>query len=202
MTRIVVADDHAMFREGLVQLLKNANLEVVAECSNGREALSAVMQHQPDIALIDVTMPELDGISLAARVSGGGQAPRVIILTMHDAPDVCSRALAAGAVGYILKDDAFQELATAIRQALNGKTYISTSVRTELTHFEQGFTALTAREEKILRLITQGKSNRVIAEELGISSKTVDVHRTNLMRKLNLHTTADLVRHAMKTGLL
>jgi len=202
MITIVVADDHAMFRQGLTSMLQQAGFKVVAECANGTEALAAIRKFKPKVALLDVTMPELDGIAVTAKVAQELKDVKVIILTMHDAADVCSRALASGAVGYIHKDDAFQELEKAIGQVQTGKTYISESVRKGLPNGEVGEApALTRREEEILRLFARGFNNKGISAELYISVKTVDVHRTNMMRKLNIHSTAELVRYAFQTGL-
>lgn len=202
MTRIVLADDHAMFRQGLMRLLQSADLSVVAECSDGREALDAIRLHQPDIALLDVTMPGMDGIAVAEEARASGCATRIIMLTMHDVPAVCSRALAAGVAGYILKDDAFEELETAMKTALQGKSFVSTSLRRGMASCKEGGgSVLTSREQEVLRLIARGQSNRLIAEELQVSIKTVDSHRTNLMRKLDLHSVADLVRYAIQARL-
>lgn len=202
MIRVVIADDHAMFRQGLVRLLQSEEMEVVAECSSGVEVMAAVRAHHPDILLLDVTMPGRDGISVAEEVVVSALPTRVVMLTMHDGPDISSRALAAGVAGYIVKDVAFDELVNAMYTVMRGKTFISPSISQGLACYrERGLPALTSREQEILRLIAQGNSNRQIAEELSISIKTVDAHRTNLMRKLDLHTTADLVRHALQTGI-
>jgi DNA-binding NarL/FixJ family response regulator len=202
MIRIVIADDHAMFRQGLIRLLESVGMELVGECSTGEEALAAVHELKPDLLILDITMPGKDGISVAAELGREKQATKIIVLTMHEAPDICRRAMASGVAGYILKDEAFTELEVAIRAVMQGKHYVSQSMKPLLPTVLTRNSTLSEREHEVLRLIVNGCSNRVIAERLFISTKTVDSHRTNVMRKLGIHSTADLVRHALKTGLV
>jgi two-component system response regulator NreC len=202
MTRIVVADDHAMFREGLLHLLRLSDMEVVAECSNGTEALKAIIGFSPDIALLDVSMPDMDGISVTEQSKSLSPKTKIIILTIHDSPEVSMRAFSAGVSGYLLKECAFKELLIAIETVQSGCRYISPSIR-EKFPFESNpsNSQLTKREKEILKHVGLGLSNREIADKLFISIKTVDVHRTNIMKKLNIHSTASLVHYAMKSAI-
>ncbi len=198
MIRIIIADDHILIRQGLKKLLKEAeDIEVVAECGDGEAALDLIRKHAPDIAVLDVTMPKLDGISAAWQVAREMPSTKVVILTMHVDPEVRERAAAASVYGYVHKDDAFEELLDTIRVVYCMESIApgphSAAARKDLP---------THREAQVLRLIADGCTNRMIADDLGISIKTVDTHRTNLMNKLNLHSTAELVRHALKTRLI
>jgi DNA-binding NarL/FixJ family response regulator len=198
MIRIIIADDHILIRQGLKKLLKEAeDIEVVAECGDGAAALELIRKHAPDIAVLDVTMPKLDGISVAWQVAREMPSTKVVILTMHVDPEVHERAAAASVYGYVHKDDAFEELLDTIRVVYCMESIApgphSVTARKDLP---------THREAQVLRLIANGCTNRMIANDLGISIKTVDTHRTNLMNKLNLHSTAELVRHALKSRLI
>lgn len=201
--RVLIADDHGVFRECLASMLQNAGLHIVAQCRSGAEAIEQAASQQPDLVLMDVSMPVIDGITAIREVHAQCPGCLIVMLTMHDSPDVCQRALAAGASGYVVKDDAFREVLVAIAKGTAAAPYVSSSIRKRLAEAgKNSNSGLTAREMEILRHITTGKSNRLIADELGISLKTVDVHRTNLMRKLDLHTVADLVKYAIQTGLV
>lgn len=197
MIHIIIADDHAMFRQGLINLLSGANdIDIVAQCANGMDAIAAIETQTPDIAVLDITMPLMDGLAVSRRIQAQKLPTRVIILSMHDDPAMRQRAEAAGVCSYVLKDDAFEKLLDAIRAAAacHDMPHAQLSVSSPDSH------ELTGREKQVLQLIARGGSNRTVAGELGISIKTVDVHRTNLMRKLNIHTTAELVRHALQMG--
>ena len=199
MIRILLADDHAMFRQGLINLLSGVDdIELVAQCSNGIEAVAAVKQYLPDVAVLDVTMPQMDGLTATRMIKKSGRATRVIILTMHDDPGVCQKAAACGAHALVLKDDAFEQLLAAIRYV----AVSSESMFLAATPAGSPEPELTERERQVLRLVASGLTNRAISEQLGISIKTIDTHRTNLMRKLDLHSTAELVRHAITTGII
>lgn len=198
MIRLIITDDHAVFRQGLRVLFEQAgDLEVVAECGNGLEAFELITAHIPDVALLDVTMPELDGISLAARLQKLNCPSRILILTTHEDPVLYERALAAGARGYLLKQCHFNDLLVAVRAVAAGDTLMTGS--TDLHSFP--CTNLTGREREILLLIAQGLTSRMISEHLAISIKTTDRHRCNIMTKLGLHSMAELVRYAYRTGL-
>lgn len=202
MTRIVVADDHAMFRDGLVQLLKHSEMDVIAECANGRDALDAILSFSPDIALLDVSMPGLDGISVMEQVKSEATNTKIILVTVHDSPEISKRAYSAGVSGYLLKECAFKELVIAIETVLSGRKYVSPMLRERFpVESRQPKSELTKRENEILRHVGLGMTNRQIADKLFISVKTVDVHRTNLMKKLNIHSTAHLVRYSLKIAI-
>lgn len=196
---LVIADDHAIFRQGMRSLVRMApDFEIVGECGRGDEALELIRRHRPSVAVLDITMPSLDGLSVVSTLRRDKDLTPVVILTTHDDPLMLERARSSGANAYVNKEYAFEELLQTLRQVADG-----TSLLTELTGAaalasEQ---SLTEREREVLRLIACGMSNRLIAESLGISAKTVDNHRTNLMNKLRMHSTAELVRYAVKVGL-
>lgn len=199
MIRILFVDDHALFRQGLRNLLlENGNFEIVAECSDSMTAIDQIRALQPDVALVDISMPEVSGVALLQHLRKEGNSTPIIMLTMHEDPIWCRRAVEAGANGYLLKGEAFDELFTGIKLVLSGQKYISKRITTTE---ESPLSQLSVRELEILQLVCQGKSNRMIAEELFISIKTVDTHRTKVMKKLNLHTTADLVRRTTELGI-
>lgn len=199
MIRIIIADDHAMFRQGLIRLLQGAEgIEIVAECSDGRAALDTICELSPDVAVLDVTMPVMDGLTATRWITQDSPCTRVVVLTMHDDPQMRQQAEAAGAHAFVLKDDAFEQLLATIRSVAAAGEIMPFALRQDKTQPPM----LTQREIQVLRLVARGLTNRAIAGEFGISIKTVDTHRTNLMRKLDLHSTADLVRHAMNTGII
>lgn len=201
MIRVLIADDHVMFRQGLINLLNTAeDIRIAAECGDGATALELIRSLEPDIAVLDITMPQLDGISISRAMGNLGLATKAIILTMHDDPLMYSRAINAGARGFILKDDAYEELLDALRTVAAGGTAISRAIRHAAIEPEPPAAELTEREKQILGLIAHGCTNRMIAQHLDISIKTVNNHRSNLMGKLNLHSTAELVRYCLLTG--
>lgn len=203
MIRLLFADDHAMFRQGLRRLLQDAPaVEIVAECSAGTETLSDIRRLQPDVVLLDIAMPDIDGVAVVTRLRNEGIQIPVIMLTMHDDPVWCRRAITAGANGYLLKDDAFHELLRAIYDVIDGKQYLSRRLAYRDFPTASVTSLLSDREVEILKLISQGKTNRRISEELNISIKTVDTHRTRMMKKLKLHNAAELIRHAVEQGLI
>lgn len=199
MIRIIIADDHAMFRQGLINLLSGVNdINIAAQCSNGIEAIDAIEKHHPDVAVLDVTMPKMDGLTATRLIKRKNHPISIIILTMHDDPCLHKEAAAAGADAIVLKDDAFEQLLATIRSvALPDKTGPFIIPKANSTGLE-----LTERERQVMRLVASGFTNRAISEQLGISIKTIDSHRTNLMRKLDIHSTAELVRHAISTGII
>lgn len=200
MITLIYADDHAIILQGLGRMFREAqDIKVLGGCSNGSEALEMIRRLKPDVALLDITMPELDGISVAEQLRREGNSTKIILLTMHDMPPLLRRAMAAGVQGYVLKDDAFEDLLTAVRTVANGGSYLSTRI----AHLARQAPErnLTRREREILTMVVDGHTNRQIAEKLGLSVKTVDTHRTNMMNKLDIHNTADLVRYAMKVGI-
>jgi DNA-binding NarL/FixJ family response regulator len=201
MISVLIADDHVMFRQGLINLLNTSEgIEIVAECGDGKKALELIRSLKPDIAVLDITMPLLDGISITQTIRTLGLLTKVIMLTMHDDFLVYSRAINAGAHGFILKDDAYEELFDALRTVAAGGTAVSPAMRDTEIEPEPRTPDLTAREKQILGLIAHGCTNRMIAEHLCISIKTVNNHRANLMGKLSLHSTAELVRYSLLMG--
>lgn len=204
MIRVIVADDHTILRQGLVKLLRSSGgVAVEGECCNGQEALQLIRAVKPDIAILDISMPLLDGIEVSKIVSKELPATKIILLTMHKEPVVVKKAMRAGISGYIIKDSAFQELLDAIACVVTGGIFLSSSLNQEFLNITAENTPiLTGRETEVLQLIVYGFNNKIIAKKFGISIKTVDSHRTSIMHKLDTHTTADLVRYALKGRLV
>ncbi len=205
MIRLLLADDHAIFLQGLIKLLDAwPEANVVAEAADGREAWELILRHKPDVAVVDIKMPQMSGIEIAEQVRAQGLSTRVVLLTMHDEPALALEAEQAGVHGYVLKDNTFEELSKAIKTVASGRRYMSPSVSEKLQAFRlnSGGVTLSPREREVLKLIASGLSGKAIARALGISPKTVETHRVRLMTKLNLHSVADLVRYAVQTGFL
>jgi two-component system response regulator NreC len=204
--RILLADDHALVREGLKNLLVNEGFDIVGEVSNGRDALESAKKLCPDVALLDFSMPQLNGIDAAREIHSASPLTKTILLTMYKEDQYVLEALRAGMKGYVLKTQAAVDLVNAIRATLRGETYLSPGISEQIVKTALSnavFTdPLTPREREILQLIAEGKTNKEIAHQLGMSVKTVDSHRRNLMVKLDIHETAGLVRHAVKIGLV
>ena len=212
--RVLIADDHAMFREGVRALLDaEPDIEVVGEVEDGRAASQRALALHPDIVLMDITMPGLDGVEATRLITQRDPSIRVLILTMHDNEEVFLRSLAAGAAGYVLKRSGGHELMGAIRSTHEGNTYLSPYLaRALMTDYLQRVDRvadetpapkrLSAREQEILKLIAEGHSSREIAEQLDLAVKTVHNHRTRLMTKLDIHRNADLVRYAIRLGMV
>ena len=211
--RIVLADDHQMFRRGVKRIIQeNPELEVVGEASDGLQLLEIVKQSPPDMVIVDVSMPNLRGLEATREIKMTHPQVKVIILTMHKDKEYLYHALSAGAEGYLLKEDADVELFAAINAIRQGGSYISPLLAPQMTDIflerqrpgegEGKFPTeiLTIREREIIKLIAEGKSSRDIAGLLYISSRTVQHHRANLMKKLNLKKTADLVKYAIQKG--
>lgn len=208
--RLLIADDHKLMREGLRALLSGeSDIEVIGEASNGREIVKMVEDSSPDIVLMDISMPQLNGIDATRQIEDLSGDTRVIALSMHADRLFVQGVLKAGAAGYILKDSAFEELAQAVRAVSNGQMYLSPGVAGVVV---EGFlktnappvadeVSLTAREREVLQLITEGISTRDIATQLHISVKTVETHRRQLMKKLDLFTVAELTKYAIRNGL-
>jgi DNA-binding NarL/FixJ family response regulator len=209
--RLVLADDHALLRAGIRSLLENiSGIEVVEETGDGLEALEIVKRDEPDAILLDIDLPGMNGLEVAGRIHHLGLSTRILMLSMHKGPEYVARAMTAGATGYLIKDSAFEELATALAAVLKGQRYISSAVDTDLVErFESQAGAgsselgiLTPRQRQILQLIAEGKGTRGIAERLHVSVKTVETHRAQLMDRLGIHDVAGLVRFAIRNGLL
>ena len=203
MIRLVFADDHAIFRQGLSRLLHTwPEGQVEGEAADGVEAWRLIQTLQPEVAILDIEMPLLGGIEILEKIRQGGLSTRVVLLTMHDEPALAFEAESAGAQGYVLKDNTFEELVTAVKKVADGNRYMSPSVLEKLRAFRLngGGANLSPREREVLKLIASGLSNKAIAQTLNISPKTVETHRNRLMTKLNLHSVAELVRYAVRTG--
>ncbi len=206
--RIVVADDHTLMRSGLVSLLKAMNdVEVVGEAGDGREALRLVKELQPDIVVMDISMPELNGLDAAERVKQHAEKTKVIILSMHANEEYVAQALKAGAAGYLLKDAAINELQMAVQAVAQGQFFLSPSISRQVVDSylhggPTGLDLLSPRQREILQLIAEGKSTREIAETLHLSVKTIESHRVQLMDRLDIHDVAGLIRYALRKGLI
>ena len=207
--RIVLADDHALFLQGLKKVLEGAaDLEVIGEAADGIELLDLMNKLVLDMVILDISMPNLRGLEAIQEIKQRHPNAKILMLTMHKDKEYLYQAIAAGAHGYFLKKDAGEELFSAIEKVRHGKIYISPSLSEDLTdHWQQirqGMQKplLTPREIEVLRLIAEGKSNREIGDLLFISVHTVERHRANIMEKLNLKKTADLVKYAIQKGYL
>lgn len=208
--RIVLADDHALVRAGIRALIESIpNVTVVGEAGDGREALRLVEEKSPDIALLDMAMPEISGLSATESIARMHPGVKVIILSMHQSPEFVMHALRAGAHGYIVKDAASSELEAAIHAVARGESYLSPAVSRPVIASSIGRTEhpksaheLTARQLQVLRLLAEGQSVKEIAYVLGVSIKTVEAHRSQLMDRLKIHDLPGLVRYAMRAGLI
>jgi two-component system response regulator NreC len=205
--RIILADDHVLVRQGLKSLLERDGFQVVGEASDGQEALRQVETLQPDIAVLDISMPTLNGLNAAREMSRSSPKTKTILLTQHDEDQYISEALDAGVKGYVLKSQVASDLLLAIRQVSRGQVYLSPGVSRavmEAYHSKSGKSKnpLTLRERQVLQLIAEGKSTKDVASLLGISVKTAESHRTRLMHKLGIHETASLVRYAVRQGVV
>jgi DNA-binding NarL/FixJ family response regulator len=199
---VLVADDHAMFRQGLVAMLAECgDIEVLGQAGRGDEALRLIRELAPAVAVLDVTMPGATGIEVARAVAGERLPTRVVLLTMHADATHARQAIAAGASGYVLKSAVFDELRRAIATALEGGVFMTASLNAALLRGDAR-PALTAREIQVLALIAEGKTSRAIARKLGITVRTVETHRANMMEKLDVDNAAALVRYAVEHGLV
>lgn len=201
MTRVVIADDHRIFREGLAELLaRTPGVAVAGTAGDGEEALAVTRDARPDVLILDVTMPLLDGYAVASRLREEALPVRVLMLSMHKDAAHVRRALELGVAGYVLKDDAFEELADAVARVAAGERYVSTAARAALDAAAGGG-PLTRREREVVTLIAAGRTTREIADALGISVKTVETHRQRVMEKLDCHKVTDIVLFAVRAGL-
>lgn len=204
--RIVLADDHILVRQSLKSLLEREGHQVVGEACDGQEALQFVNSLQPDIAILDISMPVLNGVSAVREIGKSAQKTKSILLTQHDEDQYVSEALEAGVKGYVLKSQAANDLLDAIRRVSRGQVYLSPGVSGAVMEAYRTKSSskdpLTLREKQVLQLIAEGKSTKIIATLLGISVKTAESHRTRLMQKLDIHETASLVRYAVRRGIV
>jgi two-component system, NarL family, response regulator NreC len=211
--RILLADDHTVIRAGLRLVLeRQTDFRVVGEASDGREAVALAAQEKPDVVLMDVTMPNLNGIDAARQITTARPEISVIILSMHSDESYVLRALKAGARGYLLKESAEADLISAVRAVSSGKAFFSPAVSRMLVEdyvrqlqdreIEDSYELLTMREREVLQLIAEGKSNKEIASILNLSLYTVETHRGNMLEKLNLHTVPELILYAVRKGVI
>jgi DNA-binding NarL/FixJ family response regulator len=211
--RILVADDHGVVRKGLRLILeRHDGLEVIGEAADGREAVRLAEELSPDIVIMDVGMPRLNGIDATAQILHRNPRAGVIILSMHSDEGYIVRALSAGAKGYLLKDSAEEDLIQAVRIVAQGRPFFSPRITQTLLDdyvrqlrqkgLQDSYDLLTEREKEVLQLISGGKSNKEVATILGLSVYTVETHRTNLMQKLNLHNTAEIVLYAVRKKII
>ena len=203
---VILADDHAIVRQGLAALLQaEPDIDLLGLAADGAAAWSMIATHQPDIAILDLSMPQATGIEITRRVEAAALDTRCLLLTMHDDPAAALEAQAAGAAGYILKDNSFEDLVLAVRSIAAGGTFVTPSIRAKLRALQrngQGSIALSSREREVIRLVALGHSSKEIARVLDISPRTVDTYRNRLMHKLGLHSVADVVRYAVQGGML
>ena len=205
-TRVILADDHVLVRQGLKSLLEREGIQVVGEAIDGQEAIILAAKHMPDVAILDIGMPILNGLDAAREVRKASPKTKSILLTRHDEDQYVSEALRAGVKGYVLKYQMAHDLVHAIHQVCRGGVYLSPSISRAvadayLSKTEASPDPLSARERQVIQLIVEGKSTREIAVLLGICVKTAESHRARLMHKLDIHETASLVRYAIRRGL-
>jgi DNA-binding NarL/FixJ family response regulator len=211
--RILLADDHNLIRGGLRLVIEQQpDLVVVGEAEDGRQAVSLATSLKPDVAVLDIGMPNLNGIEAAKQITEGGSGAAVVILSMYSDETYILRALKAGARGYLLKDSAEADLVRAIRSVAEGKSFFSPTVsrvlledymrKLQRTGGESSYDLLTPREREVLQLIAEGKSNKEVADMLNLSVYTVETHRGNLMEKLNLKGVPELILYAVRKGII
>src|SRR3954453_12335002 len=210
--RVLLADDHGIVRRGLKTLVEEAGLSVGAEAAGGAEAARPPQRLRPDLLILDIGMPRLSGIEVAARSQKLERPPRVIILSMHADESYIIRALAAGARAYLLKDATDEDLLPALRAVASGKPYFSPAVtavlvedymrRLQTRGLTDSYHLLTDREKEVLQLLAEGRSNKEVASLLDLGLSTVETHRANMMVKLNLHNTAEIVLYAVRKGII
>jgi DNA-binding NarL/FixJ family response regulator len=206
-TRVLLADDHALVRQGLKAFLERQGFQVVSEASDGQEALRRAEETRPDVAILDISMPVLNGVDAARALKKSMSKTKVIVLTKHDEDQYVTEALRVGVSGYVLKSQVANDLVHAIQEVCRGSVYLSptisrTVVDAYLCNTDVPPEPLSARERQVLQLVGEGKSTKQVAEQLGISAKTAESHRAKLMRKLDIHETASLVRYAIRRGLV
>jgi two-component system, NarL family, response regulator NreC len=211
--KVLLADDHGIVRKGLRFVLESEpDIEIVAEASNGREAVRLCEQYQPEVAIVDIAMPQLNGIEAVSQIRKASPGTQSMVLSMHSDETYILRALSAGAKGYILKDAVEDEILPAVRSVLRGKSYFSPAIAKTLLEdyvrylrqrgLEDSYDLLTDREKEILQLLAEGRSNKEVANLLNLSVTTVETHRTNMMQKLGLHSAAEIVLYAVRKRII
>jgi DNA-binding NarL/FixJ family response regulator len=209
---LLIADDHEIVRRGLCSLIaEQSGWKIVAEAKDGRDAVAKANQFKPDVAVLDISMPSLNGLDATKQIAKISPRTKVLILTVHDSEQLIHKLLEAGARGYILKEDAGRDLIAAVNALLANKTFFTPkAAQIVMDGFlgkgpkasEDEFSQITAREREIVQLLAEGKSSKEVGTILEISTKTVETHRTNLMRKLNCHSVTELVRYAVRNHLV
>ncbi|MFZ0734002.1 MAG: response regulator transcription factor [Candidatus Sulfotelmatobacter sp.] len=218
MLRILIADDHEVARGGIRALLENhPGWEVCAEAKDGREAVDLASRTKPDVTLLDIGMPNLNGLEATRQILASTPEMPILILTMHDSDNVVREVLRAGARGFLLKSDAGRDLVAAVEALQRQRTFFTTKVSQMVLEgflerdngqdgrqpeLKPSSEALTSREREVIQLLAEGKTSKEVAVALNLSVKTAETHRTNLMRKLNLHSVADLTRYAVRNGIV
>jgi DNA-binding NarL/FixJ family response regulator len=205
--RVVLADDHAMVRQSLRALLEREGFVVLGEAADGQEAVRLVLSESPDVAVMDISMPLFNGLDAAMELSSTCPKTKIILLTQHDEKPYVAQAMRCGVKGYVLKTQAANDLVQAIREVCRGQVYLSPGVSRAVVEaysepVRAGDPPLSLRERQVLQLIAEGKTSKQIATLLGVSTKTVESHRTNLMQKLDIHEIAGLARYAIRHGLV
>jgi len=209
--RILIADDHELARRGIRALIEgHPGWEVCGEAQDGREALERTREMKPDLVLLDIGMPNLNGLEAARQILANGAATRIVILTMNYSPQLVREVLAVGARGFLLKSDAGRDLITAVEAVQNHRTFFTSQVteivvdgylKPEQTERPSLGSRLTPREREVVQLLAEGKTSKEVAVALNVSVKTAETHRTNIMRKLDLHSVADLTLYALRNGI-
>jgi DNA-binding NarL/FixJ family response regulator len=209
--RIVVADDHDVVRRGLRDLLeRQPGWEVVAEAKDGAEAVKKVIEMDPDVTILDISMPSINGLEAARQIAKSGSKTRVVVLTIYDSDDFIREMLHAGVRGCVLKSDAVRELIAAVEAVSHNKTFFTSKIAEMVPDgylkkpcgTESTSARLTPRQSELLRLFAEGKTSGQAAAALGLSTKTVETHRTNIMQRLNCHSIGELVRYALRNGII
>ncbi|MEH0022139.1 MAG: response regulator transcription factor [Desulfobacter sp.] len=210
--KVIIADDHAIIREGLKSLLEKKGIKVLDIAKNGREAVEKAISLKPDIMMMDISMPDLNGVEATARIRQEVPHTRVIALSMHSSKSIIDKMFASGASGYILKESAFEEIYDAIQGVIRGNFYLTPSIARMYVDIQgpgQGnldklprFNKISKKEREILQLVAEGEKTRDIAEKLGVSIKTVETHRRNIMKKLNIFSVAGLTKFAIQEGII
>lgn len=205
-TTILIADDHDIFRQGLAALLDAEDgLVLLSQAGNGREAWEHIKSLEPDIAILDINMPDMTGIEVTRKTVDSGLKTQVVLLTMYEDPSTVLEGQEAGASGYILKDNSFEEMVTAVRTVVCGGTFVTPSIREKMQKMKrdgQSAVQLSKREREVIKLIALGKSSKEIARVMEISPRTVDTYRKRLMDKLGLKNLAEVVRYAVRLGVV
>ena len=203
MTRVLLADDHAMMREGLSVLLKGAGMEIVGSVGNGRDAVRVASALMPDVVLMDLTMPEMNGIEATRQICARMPATQVVVLSMHSNREHVYQAMKAGALGYVLKDAASAELVKAVRAVCAERRYVSSAIGllSELSGQRGPLESLSTREGQVLQLVVEGRTSGEIAQAINLSKTSVDTYRSRLMKKLGVSDVASLVKLAVQHGL-